>query len=137
MVQQHKKSIFGVLTCLAFLLSVFGGMSFAQEKEVDTEKLYSEIAGSYEFEYEGQYWVFEIKVEDGNLVGAPEGEVPDILQPVEDTDMTFIGFDPDGREHQFKFARDEDGKITKCTITVPELGIEVEGERIKGFRPVF
>ncbi len=132
MVQQHKKSIFGVLTCLAFLLSVFGGMSLAQEKKVDTEKLYSEIAGSYEFEYEGQYWVFEIKVEDGNLMGAPEGEVPDILQPVEDTDMTFVGFSPDGTEYQFKFARDDDGKITICTITVPAMGLEVEGARIKG-----
>ena len=103
MKQQHKKSFFIALTCLSLLLSVFGGMSFAQEK-VDTEKLYNEIAGSYEFEYEGQYWVFEIKVEDGNLMGAPEGEVPDVLQPVEDTDMTFVGFDPDGMEYQFKFA---------------------------------
>ncbi len=140
MVQQHKKSIFGVLTCLAFLLSVFGGMSFAQEKKVDTEKLYSEIAGSYEFEYEGQYWVFEIKVEDGNLVGAPEGEVPDILQPVEDKDMTFKAFNPDGMEYQFKFAWDDDGKITKCTASIPAQGIEVEGSKIKGlsgYRPVF
>jgi len=132
MAQQHKKSIFGVLTCLTFLLSLFGGMSFAQEKNVDTEKLYNEIAGSYEFEHEGQIFVFEIKVEGGNLIGAPPGEVPDILQPVEDTEMTFIGFDPDGREHQFKFDRDAEGKITICTINVPALGIEVEGEKIKG-----
>jgi len=131
MEQQHKKSFFGVLTCLAFLLSVFGGMSIAQEK-VDTEKLYSEIAGSYEFEYEGQYWVFEIKVEDGNLMGAPEGEVPDVLQPVEDKDMTFIAFNPEGTEYQFKFARDDDGEITKCTASIPAAGIEVEGNKIKG-----
>ncbi len=131
MKQKFKKSFFGVLTCLAWLLSVVGGMSIAQAK-VDTEKLYSEIAGSYEFEYEGQYWVFEITVEDGNLMGAPEGEVPDILQPVEDTDMKFVGFSPDGTEYQFKFARDDDGKITICTITVPAMGLEVEGARIKG-----
>jgi len=137
MIQQYKKSIFGVLTCLTFLLSVFGGMSFAQEKKVDTEKLYNEIAGRYEFEYEGQYVVFEFIVEDGNLMGAPEGEVPDVLQPAEDTEMTFVGFDPDGNEFQFKFARDDDGKITKCTVIVAAAGIEVEGERIKGFRPIF
>lgn len=132
MVQQHKKLIFGVLTCLAFLLSLFGGMSFAQENKVDTEKLYAEIAGSFEFEYEGQYIVFVFTVEDGNLMGAPEGEVLDILQPVEDTDMEFTGFDPNGNEFQFKFARDDDGKITKCTVSVPSEGIEVEGARIKG-----
>jgi len=133
MIQKYKKSIFNVLTCLAFLLSVFGGMSFAQEKKVDTEKLYGEIAGSYEFEYQGEYHVFEFKVEDGNLMGAPQGEVPDVLQPVEDTDMTFVGYDPDGMEFQFKFARDDDGKITKCTVIVPAIGAEVEGVRIKGF----
>ena len=132
MVQQHKKLIFTVLTCLAFLLSLFGGMSFAQENKVDTEKLYAEIAGSFEFEYEGQYIVFVFTVEDGNLMGAPEGEVLDILQPVEDTDMEFTGFDPNGNEFQFKFARDDDGKITKCTVNVPAEGIEVEGFRIKG-----
>jgi hypothetical protein len=131
MVQQFKKSIFGVLTCLAFLLSVLGGMSFAQEKKIDTEKLYGEIAGSYEFEFEGQYIVFEFTVEDGNLMGAPEGEVPDVLQPIEDTDMTFVGFSPDGAEYQFKFTRDDDGKITKCTVIVPAMGLEVEGARIK------
>ncbi len=132
MLQQFKKSIFGVLTCLAFLLSVFGGMSFSQEKTVDTEKLYSEIAGSFEFEYEGQYIVFVFTVEDGNLMGAPEGEVPDVLQPVEDKDMSFVGFSPDGAEFQFNFVRDDDGKITKCTIIVPAMGAEVEGARIKG-----
>jgi len=140
MVQQHKKSIFGVLACLAFLLSVFGGMSLAQEKKVDTEKLYIEIAGKYEFEYQGEYVVFEFTVEDGNLMGAPEGEVPDILQPVEDTDMTFVGFDPDGNEFQFKFSRDDEGKLNKCTVSVPAAGIEVEGAKIKGksgYRPVF
>jgi len=132
MEKQLKKSIFGALTCLAFLLSVFGGMSFAQEKQEDTEKLYNEIAGSYEFEFEGQYVVFVISVEDGNLMGAPEGEVPEILEPVEDKDMTHVGFSPDGTEYQFKFARDDDGKITKCTISVPAMGLEVEGARIKG-----
>lgn len=131
MLQKHKKSIFGVLTCLAFLLSVFGGMSIAQEK-IDTEKLYAEIAGSYEFEYEGQYMVFIVAVENGNLMVGPEGEVPDTMQPVEDKDMTFIAYDPDGAEYQFTFARDDDGKITKCTVNVPAEGIEVEGFRIKG-----
>ncbi len=132
MKQQYKKSIFCVLTCLAFLLSAWGGMSFAQEKNVDSEKLYSEIAGSFEFEYESEYIVFVFTVEEGKLMGAPEGEVPDVLQPVEDTDMEFTGFDPNGNEFQFKFSRDEEGKITKCTVSVPAAGIEVEGARIKG-----
>ncbi len=131
MVQQHKKSIFSVLTCLALLFSVFGGISFAQEKQEDTEKLYNEIAGKYEFEFEGQYMVFVIALEDGNLVVAPEGEVPETMQSVEGKEMTFIAYDPDGDEIQFKFVRDDDGKINTCTVIVPAMGIEVEGARIK------
>ena len=131
MVHQHKKSIFGILTCIAFLLSIFGGMSFAQEK-MGTEKLYAEIAGDYAFEYEGQTMVFVVSMEDGKLLVAPEGEVPDVLQPIEDTEMSFIAYSPDGTEYQFKFTRDDEGKITKCTVSVPAMGIEVEGERIKG-----
>ncbi len=132
MIQQSKKSILSALTCLALLLSVFGGMSFAQEKKADTEKLYNEIAGKYEFEYQGEYIVFVIKMEEGKLMIAPEGEVPDVLQPVEDKDLTFKAFNPDGMEYQFKFARDDDGKITKCTASVPSAGIEAEGKKIKG-----
>ncbi|MCJ7618510.1 MAG: hypothetical protein MUO43_18460 [Desulfobacterales bacterium] len=132
MVHQVKRSIFGVLTCLALLLSVFGGMSIAQEKGGDTEKLYGEIAGDYAFEYEGQTMVFVVSGEDGKLMVAPEGEVPDVLKPVEETEMAFIAYSPDGTEYQFKFARDDEGKITKCTVTVPAAGIEVEGIRIKG-----
>ncbi len=131
MVQQHRKLVLGVLTCLAFLLAVLGPMSFAQEKEVDTEKLNAEIAGNYEFEYEGQYIVFVITLEDGTLMVAPEGEVPDTLTPMDEKEMTFVAYSPDGDEYQFKFARDDDGKITKCTVSVPAAGIEVEGTKIK------
>jgi hypothetical protein len=46
--------------------------------------------------------------------------------------MTFIAYSPTGDEFQFKFARDDEGKITKCTVSVPAMGIEVEGVRIKG-----
>ena len=132
MVKQNKKSALSILVCLVFLLSVFGGMSSAQEKtnDADTEKLYKEIAGKYEFDYQGQIFAFVVSLKDGNLLGAPEGEVAELLEPAEDEDMKFIGYDPDGREHQFKFARDEDGKLTKCTITVPEMGIVVDGEKV-------
>lgn len=130
MQKQSKISVVSLLTCLAFVLSLFGGPSYAQEK--DKEKLLNEIAGDYEFEYEGQYIVFEITVEDGNLMAAPEGEIPDVLEPVDGEEMTYVGYSPDGMEYQFKFIRDDEGEITKCTIYVPAMGIEVEGTKIKG-----
>lgn len=124
--------MFSVLACLALLLSFFGGTSVAQEKKIDTEKLYNEIAGSYEFAYEGQSMVFVVILEDGNLKVAPEGEVPDTMQPVEGKEMTFIAYSPTGDEYEFKFARDDEGKITTCTVNIPAMGIVVEGVRIKG-----
>jgi len=36
-----------------------------------------------------------------------------------------------GTEYQFKFARDDEGKITKCTASVPAMGLEIEGVKIK------
>ncbi len=132
MVQHYKKSIFCVLICLAFLLSVFGGMSFAQEKEVDIEKLYAEIAGAYVLRIEGKYWVYIFSVEDGNLMGSPQdwGAEADVLQPVEDTAMTFIRVSKGGAEYKFKFVRDDDGKITKFTLYIPSQDIEADAERI-------
>ena len=131
MIRLSKKTVFSALTCLMFLLSVFGGSSLAQETMDDQEKLYKEIAGNYEFEYEGQYVVFVVTFEDGNLKVGPEGEEPDTMQPVEDAEMTFLAYSPDGDEYTFKFKRDEDGTINTCIVSVAAMGIEIEGHRIK------
>jgi hypothetical protein len=129
-----ERSLIGFILCLALVLSVFNGVSFAQEKKQEKKpdaKILAEIAGNYEFGYQGQVMVFVFSVEDGKLMGAPEGEVQEVLEPVEGEEMKFVGYSPDGMEYQFKFARDDEGKITKCTAIVPAMGIEVEGVKIK------
>ena len=122
------------IVCMGCILLVLNAVSFAQEekqeKKVDA-KLLAEIAGNYEFEYEGQFIVFVFSVENGKLMGAPEGEVQEEVEPVEGEKLTFVGYAPDGSEFRFVFKRDEDGKITKCKISVPAMGIEVEGTKIK------
>lgn len=129
--QKRTSPLIGFLTCLAFTLSVFSIPGLAQEKTEATEKLLKEIAGNYEFEYQGEYIVFVFTQENGNLLGAPEGEAAEILEPVEGEEMTFLGYAPDGAEYRFKFARDEGGELTKCTVSVPAMGLEVEGAKIK------
>ena len=130
--QKRKSPLICFLTCLAFTLSVLTIPGLAQEKTEATENLLKEIAGDYEFEYQGDYIVFVFTLENGNLLGAPEGEAAEILESVEGEEMTFLGYDPDGKEYTFKFARDEGGELTKCTVSVPAMGLEIEGAKIKG-----
>jgi len=116
------------------MLLVLNGSSLAQEKKKEEgkgAKLLAEIAGNYEFEFEGQYIVFVFSVEDGKLMTAPEGEVQEEVEPVEGEELTFVGYAPDGREFRFTFEKDDKGKISKCKVKVPAMGIEVEGFKIK------
>ena len=129
-----KNSLIGVVLCLSFMLFTFNAASYAQEKKQEKKvdaKLLAEIAGNYEFEYQGQVIVFVFSVEDGKLIAAPEGEVQEVIEPAEGEEMTFVGISPDGIEYVFKFARDDEGKITKCTASVPAMGLELEGVKIK------
>ncbi|MFA9454755.1 MAG: hypothetical protein ACERK6_12670 [Candidatus Aminicenantaceae bacterium] len=104
--------------------------SIIQDKKIDPQLL-DQIAGNYEFEYQGQFMVFVFTVEDGNLMGAPENETPDTLEPMVDKETTFLGYSPDGAEYQFAFKKDADGKYTICVVNIPDMGMEVEGVRIK------
>jgi hypothetical protein len=121
----------GLFMALFMICATVFAMDLNQQENKISEKLLNEIAGNYEFEYEGQLIVFEFIVEDGNLMTAPEGEVKEALEVQEGKEMTFTAFTPDGMELQFTFARDEEGKITICTVSAAAMGIEVEGKRIK------
>ena len=122
------------IVCVSCMLLVLNVSSLAQEKKQEEgkgAKVLAEIAGNYEFEYQGQFVVFVFSVEEEKLMGAPEGEVQEELEPVQGEELTFVGYAPDGREFRFVFIKDEDGKIAKCKLSVPAMGIEVEGTKIK------
>ena len=80
MAKSTQKSVF-ILFCFALVMFGLNVSSFAQDKA----KLYAEIAGDYEYEYEGQVTVIIYSVEDGVLYGTQEGDVeaPSRLDPVE------------------------------------------------------
>ena len=125
----------GTIVCVVCMLFVMSVSSLAQENKQQEDKrakLLAEIAGNYEFEFEGQFIVFVFSVEEGKLMAAPEGEVPEALEPVEGEEMGFVGYSPTGDEFQIKFERNDEGKIDKCIISVPAMGIEVVGEKIDG-----
>lgn len=126
MTKGRLKSLF---TLICFALALFGmnSSSLAQ----DQAKLLEEIAGDYEYEFEGQYILITYFVEDGELFGNQEGDPgpPAKLTPVEGKEMTFEATGSDGNLYVISFSRDEDGKITKSKLAT--MDIEIEGVRVK------
>ena len=118
-----------VLTFICFALVLFGlnVSTSAQEKA----KLYEEIAGDYEYDYEGQFIIISYWVEDGVLYGTQEGnpDQPSKLDPVEGKELLFETTGSDGNLYVISFSRDEEGKITKSTLAT--MDIEIEGVKIK------
>jgi hypothetical protein len=95
----------------------------------DAEKKYAPLVGDYEFDMQGQIMVVSFWVEEGKLWGAPEGETPAELEPVEGEDMKFEVNTDTGQFFELEFVKDESGKVNKCIILA--MGMEMEGVRIK------
>ncbi len=124
----------GAIVCVVCLLLVLNLPSSAEakkEEKQDDAKVLAEIEGRYEFEWEGAFMVFVFSVKEGKLMAAPEGENQEALEPVQGEELTFVGYAPDGTEFRFVFIKDGEGKITKCKISVPAMGLEVEATKIK------
>ena len=119
-----KKTIL-ILTLALFVLSA---SLFAYYQE-DAEKKYAPLVGDFEFDMQGQIMVVSFWVEDGKLVGAPEGETPEELEPVEGEDLKFEVNTADGQFMELEFVKDEAGNINTCIVLM--MGMELEGVRIE------
>jgi len=108
---------------------ILNAASFAQEKKADPKKVYNEIAGRYEFDFEGQIMIIVFWIEDGKLLAAPEGQDGAELEPVEGEELEFTVTPPNGQLYELTFVRDDKGKVTKCVVST--MGMDYEGERIK------
>lgn len=117
-----------VISALVLALIIFNAASFAQEK-ADIEKLYAEIAGDYEFEFEGEVGTITFYMEDGVLMGRDaDNDRGTELEPVEGKELAFDVTTDEGQYIQITFSRDENGKITECTLTT--MGMEIKGVKI-------
>jgi hypothetical protein len=122
---------FIVLTCFLLMPSMMSALTFSQQGKKVDPKLLDELVGGYQLEIQGQKGAFVFVAEEGKLKGAPAGEEPSELEPVKGEDMTFAGHSPDGTEHLFKFLRNEDGKVTKCILSIPAMGLLVDMFKIE------
>jgi hypothetical protein len=134
-VRMSKKLVFAVVVALALacwgapLAAQASAPTSAQDKPEDMKKLIADIAGEYSFEVQGQALVVQFFVQDGKLYGAPPGETPEEIRPVEGRPRCFEVTVSDGGEYFFlEFVRNDKGVIEKCLLTVQ--GQVVEGAKI-------
>ena len=102
----------------------------AKDKPVDMKKLLAEIVGDYEFSAQGETLLVQFTEADGKLFGAPPGETPEEIHPVEGKPLAFdITVSTNGQYYEMQFVRNDQGVIDKCIMTV--MGIVVEGYKVK------
>jgi nitrous oxidase accessory protein NosD len=99
----------------------------APAKPEDMKKIVAEIAGDYEFSM--QSLIVQFTDVDGKLFGAPPGDTPEELHPVEGKPLCFdITLAESGNYFVLQFARNDKGVIDKCTLTAE--GQVLEGTKI-------
>jgi len=129
--RKEKTFSIGVMVCFMFMFFLFNAASFGKQENKVDPKVLDELIGAYELKIQEQTGAFIFIEEDGKLKGAPAGEEPSVLELVEGEDMTFVGHSPDGTEHLFKFLRNEEGKVTKCILSIPAMGLVVDMFKIE------
>jgi len=113
------------LACLAALAVP----AVAQDKPVDMKMVIAEIVGDYDFSFQGESMVVQFTESDGKLFGAPVGETPEELKPIEGKPLFFdITVAANGQYYELQFVRNEKGVIDKCVMNV--MGTSVEGMKI-------
>jgi len=104
-------------------------LASAQEK-ADAQKVYADVAGTYEFSYEGQPLLITFVLHDGRLYGTEEsgGEEAELKL----LDLEKLKFETTvqstGQYYEIGFTRDEAGKINKCQLS--SSGIVIDGTRL-------
>jgi hypothetical protein len=102
----------------------------AQDKPVDMKKLIAEIVGDYDFSFQGQSLLVQFIEQDGKLFGAPPGETPEEIRPVEGKPLCFdVTVAASGDYYELQFVRNGQGVIDKCIMSVQ--GMVIEGSKIE------
>jgi len=125
MMKRTKSVIFTTVLATFLMLGYLSAVSPAQDKKEDPVKILKEIAGDYDFLYQGQTMAFNFYEETGKLFGAPIGETPEEIKPIEGKELQYEVTTSEGQYYQLEFVRNEQGKIAKCIIRTQ--GIEIEG----------
>jgi len=122
-----KKKISAVVICNVLVLLLLCTIAFSLGD--DLAKKYAPIIGTYEFQADYQVLAVKFWVEDGKFWGAPPGETPAEIVPLEGEDWKFEATTDSGEYYVITFAKDESDKFNKCTLET--MGMEIAGKRIE------
>jgi len=126
MPKRLKNSFLVIGLSLIFLSAAVYAGSPTQDKPVDTKKILGEIAGDYDFEFQGQVMVINFFERDGKLFGAPVGETAEEILPVKGSLLKFeVTPSTTGQFYELEFVRNEKGVIDKCVLKT--MGSEIIG----------
>jgi hypothetical protein len=119
-----------VLTCLAGAAAAQTATPpAAKDKPVDMKKLLAEIVGDYSFDFQGQTLLVQFTEQDGKLFGAPPGETPEEIKPVEGKPLGFdVTVSTNGEYYELQFVRNDKGVIDKCVMSIQ--GMVIEGLKV-------
>jgi hypothetical protein len=126
-----KKTIRITATALLALacLAALAVPAAAQDKPVDMKKIIADIIGDYEFSIQGESMIIQFTESGGKLFGAPVGETPEELSPVEGKALCFgVTVAENGQYYELQFVRNDKGVIDKCVMNA--MGMTVEGMKI-------
>ena len=121
-----KSSLFVIGLTLILISAAVPAGSQTQDKPVDTKKILEEIAGDYDFDFQGQAMLINFFEKDGKLFGAPVGETPEEILPVKGSLLKFeVTPGGGGQLYELEFVRNEKGVIDKCSLKT--AGMEMIG----------
>ncbi|TFG52174.1 MAG: hypothetical protein E4H35_09700 [Candidatus Aminicenantes bacterium] len=126
-----KKTILTTATVFLALagLAALAVPAVAQDKPVDMKKIIAEIVGEYDFSFQGESLIVQFTEQDGKLFGAPPGETPEEIKPVEGKPLCFdVTVAEGGQYYELQFVRNDKGVIDKCIMSV--MGTTAEGMKI-------
>jgi hypothetical protein len=128
-----KPATRALVAAAAFLL-IFGVAAAAAQtsppspptKPDEAKKILLEIAGDYDFDFQGQLMTISFFEKDGVLYGAPAGETPEVMQPAADSPLKFTA-SPNGQFFELEFFRNDKKVIDKCVVKA--MGMEILGAK--------
>jgi hypothetical protein len=127
-VEKFKKNkVNAVVICSVLMLMFLSPIAFSSGE--DLAKKYAPIVGTYEFYMDADVMNVKFWVEDEKFWGAPPGETPAEIVPLEGEEWKFEATTDDGQYFLISFAKDESGKFNKCILEA--MGMEIEGTRIE------
>lgn len=106
-----------------------------EKKPLDTAKLFAEIAGTYNYSFEGQEMIINFWVENGKLYGAPQGQENEFAEVIlKDAEKLIFEAQPQGGQlFVIEFFRGESGKFEKSILRTQEFALD--GVKIKSDDP--